>query len=671
MRRFLNAFFGSGAAASQPAAPASVDWKKKGNDHLARGELQQAAGCYRQAIAFDPADTAACLNLGFVLGEQREHDEARHWLQQVLDREPGHHEAHFLLARVARAGGDLRAAARSYARAAELQPAFEFAHLEGGQVLLDAGDAQGAQSAFERLVALRPQDPEAHAHLGLAWESLGRLDEAEACHRRALEHDARQPQALFGLANVLLQRRKAREALPLYEQVLAILPDHVPTLVNLAQAQAAASRFPEAEQTHRRLLERQPQDAVALCGLANAVLGQKRPQEALVLYDRLLAIQPEHAQGHLNRGNALLDLQREEEAFQSFQRALRVRPDYVEALVNIGTRLQVRARHAEAVTLHRRALQIDPGCAEAHWNLAVCLLLQAQWEEGWREAEWRWQALGRVPPLKDRLWTGEQDLHGKTLLVYSEQGLGDTIQFSRYLPLVAARAGRVLFSMQKPLRGLLAGPGAPFTCVDELPPPESYDYQVPLLSLPLALGTTPDTVPPPSALAGRDPARRERWRERLAPDGRLLVGVVWSGNPSHTDDRKRSLPFEALAPLAIEGVRLVSLQKEVRESDRAALAASPVLHVGDELADFRDTAALVECMDLVISVDTSVAHLAATMGTPTWVLLPLNPDWRWMLQREDTPWYPSVRLFRQEQPGDWRGVLTRVRDALHGRAGAR
>ena len=655
-----------------PALPGGEDWKKLGNEALAQGRLAQAAHCYRNAVTADPRDAAACLNLGYALGEAGQAEEAIEWLRRATELDPSQRDAHFLMARQLRAAGELDGAEQSFARAVDIDPGFDLALREQGEVLLALGDAPRARDVLARLARLRPEDPSAQAHWGLACESAGDTKQAEACYRRALALEPLQAQSLFGLANVLFHHGDSAGAADLYARVLEQLPDHAGARTNLAQAQLAMGRYAEAEQSWRSLLSVRPDDPLAGSGHANALLALQRHEEALDAYDRLLALHPDHAQGHLNRGNALNELGRRDEALESFQRALAARPGYVDALVNIGSWLQAGARYAEAVPLHRQAIAQDPASAAAHWNLAVCLMMLGEWQEGWREAEWRWQVGGKaVPNLGAPLWTGEQDLRGRRILVHSEQGLGDTIQFSRYIPALAARGAHVIFSAQGALHGLLRGLDPRVTLMENLPLPGRYDLHCPLLSLPLAFRTGPETVPAPVPYLRGDPALRDRWREQLRPDGRLQVGIVWSGNPRQADDRRRSMPLSTLADLAMDGVRLVSLQKEVRASDREVLENGPFDHFGDQLRDFSDTAALAECMDLVISVCTSVAHLCGALGRPTWVLLSSNPDWRWMAAGDTSAWYPTARLFRQPSAGDWPSVVAEVRRALDERRAVR
>ena len=348
---------------------------------------------------------------------------------------------------------------------------------------------------------------------------------------------------------------------------------------------------------------------------------------------------------------------------------LALRPDHAEAYYNRGIALQSMLRLPEALESYRRAVALRPDYALAHWNESLCRLLMGDFEGGWREYEWRREVREFAPQYHDfprPLWLGEQEVAGRTILLHAEQGFGDTLQFCRYASLLAARGARVILEVQPPLKSLLTRLSGPAMVLAQGEPLPEFDLHCPLMSLPLACGTTLDTVPAAERYLTADPERVAACSARLGNTARPRVGLVWSGNPAHGNDYARSIALvDLLGSLDGAGVTFVSLQKDVRSHDRATLAArADILHCGEELRDFDDTAAWIEAMDLVISVDTSVAHLAGALGKPVWVLLPYAPDWRWLLEREDSPWYPTARLFRQPRSGDWDGVLLAVACAL-------
>jgi Tetratricopeptide repeat/Glycosyltransferase family 9 (heptosyltransferase) len=400
------------------------------------------------------------------------------------------------------------------------------------------------------------------------------------------------------------------------------------------------------------------------CGITLILL--RRCEEALEILDRALSISPDLAELFNNKGNALKYLARFDEALANYDRAIVLRPDYAEARSNRGNCLDEMGRYAEALACYNDALALQPGHADTHWNIAVNRLRAGDLKTGWVENEWRWKI--KSLQVKHRhfgqpLWIGAEPIDGKVLLLHNEQGLGDAIQFCRYVPLLAARGARIVLEIDGPLKELVSGlDGVSHSVVKGEALPD-FDFHCPLTSLPLAFDTTLDTIPStvPYISAGAPVADCGARLSQNLP----RIGLVWSGNPIHNNDRNRSMPLESLLPLLDVKAQFVSLQKDVRRSDEAVLRErSDILNLGAELRSFADTAALIGQLDLVISVDTSVAHLAGALGRPVWILLPYVPDWRWLLDRDDSPWYPTARLFRQSQTREWHSVVDRMQRAL-------
>ena len=402
----------------------------------------------------------------------------------------------------------------------------------------------------------------------------------------------------------------------------------------------------------------------------NALFSLKRYAEALASYNRAVALWPGHAPLLNNRGNALFGLGRKLEALAAFDRAIAAAPDYAEAHFNRGNVLRALDRRTEALASFDRAAALDPGHAELQFNRGLLRLRQGDYAEGWPLIEWRW----RVPdaPLRriffQKLWLGEDAVAGKTLLLHAEQGFGDTIQYCRYAPLAAERGARVVLEVQRPLVPAMAGLKGVAQLVaagDTLPP---FDLHCPLMSLPLAFRTGLDSVPRQVPYLRAAPERARHWAARLGDRGRSpRVGLVWAGSAANTNDAQRSAGLRALLPLLGCGAELVALQKDLSPADRTLLAATPGLRpLGDELGDFGDTAAVLESLDLVVTVDTAVAHLAGALGRPVWVMLSPAADWRWLAGEADAPWYPTARLFRWDRAKGWPGVVAQVKTALIG-----
>jgi tetratricopeptide (TPR) repeat protein len=444
----------------------------------------------------------------------------------------------------------------------------------------------------------------------------------------------------------------------------AALDDRDPVVFNVISACAfETGDYAGALAAADRALALQPFYPEAHNNRGNALLRLDRPGEAAEALKTALKLTPRDPEAHLNLANALDALDRVPAALQLIDRAIALDPRLVPAHVNRGNILQRLSLHREALEAYDRAIALDPRDFDANWNRAMCHLLLGDYEAGWAGYEWRWRLAARKAQavrFSQPLWLGQESLEGRTILVHSEQGFGDVIQFVRYLPRLAERGGRVVFEAFPPLEPLMAGlPGADQVVRrDEALPP--FDLHCPLLSLPLALGE-----PAPLAFTGHylkaDPGRAAAWADRLGPRRGPRVGLVASGSRTHRKDALRSIPFETLMAALPAGPEYHLLQKDVREADRAALSARPDVAIWDEaLGDFGDTAALCDLMDVVVSVDTSVAHLAGALGRPVSVLLPVEPDWRWGLDSQTTPWYPQMRLYRQTVLRDWSDPLDRL-----------
>ena len=468
--------------------------------------------------------------------------------------------------------------------------------------------------------------------IALQHHQAGRLQEAEVVYRQILQTQPQHPDALHLLGVVAHQRGCDDVAIELIAKAIALNPS-VPEYHN---------------------------------NLGNALQERGEFDAAIASLRRAVALNPGYAEAHANLGNVLSEQDRLEEAITCYRQALFLKSDYPGARMNLGNAFRAFGRINEALECYRRVLRLDPGFTEARWNMSLALLLSGQFQEGWREYECRWElerARGRKRSFSQPEWDGS-DIRGRTILVYVEQGIGDTLQFIRYAPLVAKRGARVVVECHPSMQSLVAtveGVAQVVAQGDALP---EFDVHASLLSLPRICGTTLDTIPanvpyftPHSRLACA-------WKGKLASDQQSFkVGLAWAGGSS---DRKRDCPLALFAPLAkVRGVTFHSLQKGEAEKQAVDPPHGMVLRdVSSALNDFADTAALIGNLDLVITIDTSVAHLAGAMGKPVWTMLRFAADWRWLLKREDSPWYPTMRLFRQGRPGDWPGVVADVAEAL-------
>ncbi|MFI4941432.1 MAG: tetratricopeptide repeat protein [Burkholderiales bacterium] len=468
-----------------------------------------------------------------------------------------------------------------------------------------------------------------------------RIAESEAA---AVALTKRFPEDGFGwkLLGVMLKLRgRHGEALRAMHRAAELLPDDEEAQSNLGAALAEADELPAAELYHRRALQINPRYAPAYSNLGGVLGRQGRLAEAEACHRQAVAIQPDYAEGHNNLGSTLNDQGRIEEAVASYRRALEIKPDF----------------------------------AQAHWNESMCKLLVGDFAGGWKQYEWRRSAQPASFIRAERHftqppWLGSEPLQGKTILLHTEQGLGDAIQFCRYAALAADKGATIILQVPLALKSLLTGLAGVQTLAAEgetLPP---FDFHCPLMSMPLACGTGLASIPATIPYLFADPAKVGAWRDKLAiaeppQPGLPRIGLAWAGNPLHRNDLNRSIPLADFLAIADGQARFYCLQKELKPADRVLLDAHRgIRYFGDDLHDFADTAALIDLMDLVITVDTAVAHLAAAMGKPVWILLPFQPDWRWLRERDDSPWYPTARLFRQPAMGTWKSVLDTVRHEL-------
>jgi Tfp pilus assembly protein PilF len=423
-------------------------------------------------------------------------------------------------------------------------------------------------------------------------------------------------------------------------------------------------RFDEALKDYDKALSLKSDHWEAFNNRGNVLQGLGRFDDAIADYSKAISLKPDYVDALSNRGAALKELQQFDEAMVDCNRALSLKPDYVEALNNRGNLLQELRYFDEAMSDYNKAISLKPDYAEAHWNKSLQLLKQGEFPLGWELYEWRWKKTSApllVRKFTQPLWLGKENLCNKTILLHCEQGLGDTIQFSRYAAEVSKLGCRTILEVQEPLFELMKGiEGADELIVNGADLP-SFDFYCPLMSLPLAMGTTLETIPSGKPYLRSNDDKLAKWSSRLGQKSKPRVGIVWSGNTKHTNDHNRSIALEKILSAVPEDYELVSLQKEVRDADRNALEQSEELrHFGAELGDFTDTAALCELMDIVVSVDTSVAHLAGALGKPVNLLLPYNSDFRWLLDRHDSPWYPSMKLFIQGPDMLWEPVFEKV-----------
>ncbi|XGV94611.1 MAG: tetratricopeptide repeat protein [Leptolyngbya sp. BL-A-14] len=505
----------------------------------------------------------------------------------------------------------------------------------------------------------------------------GRLAQAEQLYRQILQQQPQQVDTLNLMGVIACQQGKLDEGIALYRQALTLHPGYVSARENLSVAlwKQGKQLIEEAIASYSQIITFQPENVQAYHNLGVILIEQGKLDEALSYYLQALSVQPNDATILNTMGTILQQQGKATTAITYHRRALAIRPDYPEALNSLGTALQDQGQAEEAMACFNRALALDPNDASAHYNRSLLLLTEGNYQEGFPEYEWRFKTREFPPcPFRQPVWDGS-DLKGRTLLLHAEQGLGDTIQFIRYAPIVAQKGGRIVLTCHQPLMRLLSTvPGIDAFIPLGYPAPH-FDVYAPLMSLPNILGTTlesipatvPYLMPPPDSSINLTPAGLNKQVKEPGQDTtHLKVGLVWSGGHLYKKNQSRSCPLKHFAPLLQRSdIAYYSLQKGIAQTALSELGwDAQVQDLSPQLTDLAVTAAAIAQLDLVITVDTSIAHLAGALGKPVWVLLTYLPDWRWMLHREDTPWYPTMRLFRQTEPDDWQGVLDRVSQAL-------
>ncbi|MDA9409225.1 tetratricopeptide repeat protein [Bradyrhizobium sp. CCBAU 45384] len=591
------------AAAKQTGRTSPAALCQAGFAHFQSGRIAEAELCCQQALTLDEQHPDALHLLGALCFHAKQPDAAEEWIGRAVRQAP---KAEYLL---------------SLATVLERQ-----------------GRLEDARHHYGHALSLKPDDAGLWNHLGnLLWQ-LGHKDEAAQHLLQALKLNPHYWEAAHNCGMLLLELERHAEAVRCFDI---------------------------AERLNRSSAALHQMRAVCL-----SVLG--RFDEAEADYEKSIALDPNLAETHNNLGLLHWRFGRLEQAFACFDRALALRPDFRAVLNNKAVVLLHLQMLDEAFATLRKSLAAAPDDAQTLFYLATLQLLTGDFEHGWvaREARWRLPSVGLVDRgFSQALWRGDQPLAGKTILLHSDEGLGDAIQFARYVPMVAASGARVILEVEPPIQQLLGGIEGVAECIGRSSTPE-FDLHCPLGTLPLAFGTRLDTIPlahgyVPAPPATRMTAWEDRLEQRLGAHDRFRVGLVWAGNPDHKNDHNRSMALRTLAPLLDCDAQFVSLQKGVRDQDRAFLAERrDIVDLTEHLTDFSETAALISCLDLVITVDTSVAHLAGALAAPVWTLLPFNPDWRWLIERDDSPWYRSMRLFRQTTRGDWASVVDDVCRAL-------
>jgi tetratricopeptide (TPR) repeat protein len=639
------------------------------------GRLQEAEGICRQLVEREPGNPAALHLLGVLAHQAGRNNDAVELISRAVTIESGNAEFHYNLGVALQMLARNDEAAACYRQALRLAPARAEAHNNLGYILLRQEHFDDAVACFEQALRLRPDYAEAQHNRGDAFNRRGlqllkegQLDAARHSFEQAVRDIPADPDAHNNLGAVFREQGRPDEAAACFYLALALRPEHAVAHNNLGRVCEDRGRLDEAAARYRLAICYHPGNAVFHNNLGNALTMLSRPEEALTAYQQAVRLQPGEPVFHSNLANGLTLAGRPEEAETCCRQALNIRPDHVDARHNLAITLAAQGKFAEALAHNEEALRLEPEHPGARNCRALWRLQHGDFASGWAEYGWRWKVRGvKAHSFREPAWDGSP-LDGRTILLYAEQALGDTIQFIRYAPLVKG-SGTVIVECQPPLARLLASCPGIDHLVPRGSPMQPFDVQAALLSLPGLLGTTLQTVPANVPYLFADAGLVAAWRQKLEAEPGFRIGIAWQGSPTFAGDRMRSAPLRHFAPVSrVKGVRLFGLQKGPGREQIRTCQRLGVIDLGGTLDEttgaFMDTAAVMKTLDLVVTTDTSVAHLAGALGVPVWVALAVGADWRWLLDREDCPWYPSMRLFRQSHLHDWDEVFERMASAL-------
>jgi tetratricopeptide (TPR) repeat protein len=594
--------------------------------------------------------------------------------RQILQADPNQPDAWHLLGVIAQQVGQSAAAVECIGRAIQLNPVAAAYHNNLGEAYRGLERLDEALACYRRALALDPTQADATYNLNLQvgniLQAQGKLEEAADCYRRAIEAKPTLAAPHFNLGNTIRELGRILEAIDCYRRAVQLQPDLAEAHNNLGSVLLDEGQLAEAGACFQRALEIRPDYVEAHSNAGSLFLEQGKYDEAVSHCRRALELQPDMVAAYSNLGGALRELGNLDEAIVCCRRALELKPDMADAFGNLGSSLHDLGKNEEALAAYDRAIELKPDFAEVRCNRAMMWLSEGKFEAGLPEFEWRWKRKDARPiRFHQPRWNGSP-LQGRSILLFAEQGLGDTLHFIRYAPLVKQLGGKVLVECQAALIPLLKSmPGVDVIVPQGSSLPE-FDVQAPLLSLPGIFKTTLKTIPHevPYMFADRD--LRDHWQQRLKEMPGFKIGIVWQGDRGYKRDRFRSLPLDLFAPLAkLPGVQLISLQKGAGSEQVAAFAEKhPLLDLAPELDNasgpFMDTAAVLCNLDLVLAPDTATAHLAGALGVPVWLLLSAVPHWAWLVDRQNSPWYPTMRLFRQRILGEWDTVIETIREEI-------
>lgn len=633
-----------------------------------QGQFAQAKALYEQIITAEPQNPDALHLLGVLAFQTGHLEKALVLINQAISIIPEQPCFYSNRGLVFQGLKQWDAAISSHTQAITLKPDYAEAYCNRGLALQGLNRLEEAITNYNQAINFNPQYVEAYTHRGLAFYNLNQMEAAVSSYNQAITL-SQNPAKLLSIRGVALQALGQIEAaITDFNIAITLEPDFAEAYSNRGIALQELNQLNAALTSHNQAIALNPDSTKFYSNRGATFQALQQMDAAINDFNRAIDLDPNSAEAYSNRGTVFQALNQPDAAIASHNQAITIRPDYAEAYCNRGSAFHALNQLDAAIASYDQAIALAPNHAEAHANKSMALLLSGDFFHGWPLYEWRWK--NKKNRLIERhfsqpLWLGEEPLNGKKILLYAEQGLGDTLQFCRYAKLVANLGAKVILEVHPSLFNLLEHLDGVSELVKLGDPLPHYDYHCPLLSLPLAFKTDIRSIPHATLQLQNKANKLAYWAEKLGSKTSARVGLVWSGSATHVNDHNRSIILSELVRHLPANLQYVSLQKEVREVDHDALKGSNILYFGDELHDFVDTAAICEQVDVVVSVDTSVAHLSASLGRPTWLLLPFSPDWRWLLNRDDSPWYPSMKLYRQESIGNWESVLAKLHRDLN------
>ena len=583
--------------------------------------------------------------------------------KKVIDIQPSNFDALFMLGAIYLQSGNYDMSISYTEMALQSDPANAAAYYNLGMAFQEKCELDRAILYYRRAIELDPDSALAYCNLGAVFQKRNEFDRAIPYYKKALELDPLLVKASYNLGSVLQEKGELEKAITFYQKALKLDPSFADAWNTLGSALQEKGQLDEAIGYYRKAIECDPNLMDAYYNIGKVLMEKGQPDEAIDHYQKALQLNPDSSEAHNNLGFSLLEKGQSDEALSHFRKAISLNPNFAEAYYNLALYHQDRNLLHEAILYYEKAIQYRPDFVDAHWNMACALLLSGNIERGWKEYEWRWKLKGhRASNISGPRWDGS-DISGQTILLHAEQAFGDTIQFIRYATLVAECGAKVIVQAPKELVRLLGNVHGIEEVVaygKQLP---EFDLHCPLLSLPLVFGTDLGSIPAQIPYINVNASLSQKWRDRLQCDSsRLKIGLVWTGRIKAERERRRSCTPDLFSSLTqFEDTTFYSLHKGEGIQQANALPKDiKLVDYTEELNDFLDTAALAVNLDLIISIDTAVAHLAGALGRPVWTMLPYVPDWRWMLDRRDSPWYPTMRLFRQPSSGNWEAAISDV-----------